>query len=383
LGELAKKCPEMNEEVLKTINSVYDSIASANSKVFNSMLICILQLISNGQLIPFMRTDASFKILKLLDSEDDVLCKNAFGCYLFMAEAVATSEIDTVFTKKDFIDHLVLRMVKNKGRHFNALQESLLPLVILAIRDQEDNDSFEWIIEVMESFFEGEIDDSLYLVWFKTFIELSDWIYKPFLASHWNEDFAKKLASTTLEFVTQYIERESNLASDLLPTFSKLCAEFIVRRMKSSDEVKLASRLSTLLIDQLPITSSLIGSILDVTKSLPQQEKHFFDLLVSKCFTNYLTPLALFRQLVKSKLYVDNPDLDLKLLAERLINELKNEEFNDVSDYLECYKYLNQNGACDEFGLSKVLDVRNLIKDYNCFLVQQGTKSFVDYQNFW
>lgn len=116
LGELAKKCSESNEEILNTLNTVYDSIAKANPKVFNSMLTCILQLMNNGQVVPFMRTDASFKILKLLDCEDDVLSRNAFGCYLFMAQAVAGNKIDTVFSKEDFIDNLILRMVKKKGR---------------------------------------------------------------------------------------------------------------------------------------------------------------------------------------------------------------------------------------------------------------------------
>lgn len=63
-----------------------------------------------------MLTDASFKVMKLLDLEEDSLCKNAFGIYLYMAEAVAASTIETLFSGKDFINELVLRMITKKGR---------------------------------------------------------------------------------------------------------------------------------------------------------------------------------------------------------------------------------------------------------------------------
>lgn len=116
IGELNKKCPNMITELLETIDGVYDLTAKTSVQTFNSLLICILSIVNDGQIEAFMKTDISFKILKLLDSENETLCKNAFSCYLFMADAIASQKIKTQFTKGDFVDTLVLRMVKKKGR---------------------------------------------------------------------------------------------------------------------------------------------------------------------------------------------------------------------------------------------------------------------------
>lgn len=116
LGELSANCPDQIEEIFTTIDGVYDSLAKMGTAVLNAVLLCFLQMIKNDQIVAFTRTNASFKILKLLDSETDVLCKNAFGVYLFMADAKGSGKIETSFSKKEFINDLILRMVQKKGR---------------------------------------------------------------------------------------------------------------------------------------------------------------------------------------------------------------------------------------------------------------------------
>lgn len=116
LGELSKNSPELIGEILSTIDASYDSVTKMGPHILNSLLICILQMLKDNQIDAFMRTNTSFKILKLLDSENDALSKNAFGCYLFMTNAIADRKIDTLFSKHDFIENLILRMVTNKGR---------------------------------------------------------------------------------------------------------------------------------------------------------------------------------------------------------------------------------------------------------------------------
>lgn len=49
VGELSMNCPGMTEEILNTINNVYDSTMEMGLNVRNAMLLCILQLIKNGQ----------------------------------------------------------------------------------------------------------------------------------------------------------------------------------------------------------------------------------------------------------------------------------------------------------------------------------------------
>jgi hypothetical protein len=115
LGELSAKCPDQIEEIFTVIDENYDSLVKMGAQVINAMLLCFLQMIKNDQLVAFTRTNASFKILKLLDSDMDAVCKNAFEIYLFMADAKASDKIETSFSKKEFINDLILRMVEKKG----------------------------------------------------------------------------------------------------------------------------------------------------------------------------------------------------------------------------------------------------------------------------
>lgn len=125
------------------------------------------------------------------------------------------------------------------------------------------------------------------MTWAKTYIDVSDWLYKSFLPNNQNEIFSKKLASTAVKFVQSYAERESNLSVDVQATFLKLFGDFVVYHL-TSNQTRLANNLLELLIDDLPLTSSLIGYTLAETKDSPNKE--FIDALVAKALTNDKTP---------------------------------------------------------------------------------------------
>lgn len=115
ISGLIDQCPDMVEEVLTAFDEVFDSVAK-NNQILSSLLTCLLHILKNGHLEIFMQLNISFKILKLLDSNIDVLSKNAFGIYLYMADGIGSKKIDSQFTKNQFVDELVLRMCTNKGR---------------------------------------------------------------------------------------------------------------------------------------------------------------------------------------------------------------------------------------------------------------------------
>lgn len=130
------------------------------------------------------------------------------------------------------------------------------------------------------------------MAWSKAFVEVSDWLYKTFLPENWNEDFAEKLALSTLNFVQTFNERE--LPSDTRRTFQGLFGDFINRHFNYGwgDQNKLAHRLSALLIGDLPSTASTVDYVFSAAakESKQQIRKKAFEFLAAKSLVDNRTP---------------------------------------------------------------------------------------------
>ncbi|KAI6191252.1 E3 ubiquitin-protein ligase listerin [Aphelenchoides bicaudatus] len=369
LGELSSKCPDQSDEILSTVDGVYDSLVNIGPQVSNAILLCFLQMVKDGHIVEFTRTNASYKILKFLHSDLHTLCKNAFGIYLFMAEAKANDKIQTSFSKKEFINDLTLRMVTLKTTHYNALQEFLLPLIIIVIK-YEAQKPFLWILEVLDAFFEDDVPETIYLPWTKTFIDVSEWLYKTFLPANFNEHFANKLALSTLNFVQTFNEREVELPVDVRPTFQTLVGDFISRHFSHGwgEQNKVSERLCALLVRDLPSTGSTIGYILSNYNQRSEQDSksHYFDMLAAKTLVDTKTPNFLFEKLIQLQVYKDNSQLDSTLLLQKLEDVLKGANSND--SHLECYKYLKgQQTQATQQKLSEIVDLNEPTSVSSCY----------------
>ncbi|KAI6173957.1 E3 ubiquitin-protein ligase listerin [Aphelenchoides besseyi] len=397
---------EKSDEIVKVLDECYDGVSKVSLQIHGNIVACILQLIKSGNIANVMSSRLLLKIVKLLPSKHPILYRNAFGCYLYMVEAIASRKVESIFTTEQFLHELVVRMVKEKGPHFESLHECLLPLFIIAIKYAENEKPVEWMTNVLESFFEGDVSNDVYLSWCNTFVDVLDWLFKTYLSVHWNEKFASDLYDLCLKFLNVFLERNENLPTETKSTASELVGKFLVRRTIPIGDKKVDAadrynnELISKLIHTLPFSASFADSLISYCADHrePSVEK-MAKVLKAQLMESTQTPDWLFDKMLQGRDYDGNEQLNLKLFADRLIDAFKTSNSDHL---LQAYKFLRQREEAEHLKLSDVIDLTSISNIRRLFaickesggselfdveerlqLLKYYVKSGVNSQNLW
>ncbi|KAH7722238.1 E3 ubiquitin-protein ligase listerin, partial [Aphelenchoides avenae] len=120
---------------------------------------------------PFLGTRIPSIVLTHLDSADTALCRNAFECFLILAEDPRLYE--TVKIDKAIVPKLI-SLMRKKGLHWKVLESSLLPSVAVVHRHlASDAEREKWLRSTMEAFFEGDLAEVPFTSWANAFVEVA------------------------------------------------------------------------------------------------------------------------------------------------------------------------------------------------------------------
>ncbi|KAI6205844.1 hypothetical protein M3Y94_00838400 [Aphelenchoides besseyi] len=355
---------EKSDEIVKVLDECYDGVSKVSLQIHGGIVACILQLIKSGNITNVMNSRLLLKIVKLLPSKHPILYRNAFGCYLYMVEAIASRKVESIFTTEQFLHELVLRMVKEKGPHFESLHECLLPLFIIAIKYADSEKPVEWMTSVLDSFFDGEVTNDVYLSWCNTFVDVLDWLFKTYLPVHWNEKFASDLYDLCLKFLNVFLERNESLPTETKSTTSELVGKFLMRRTIPIGDKKIEAtnrynnELISKLIHTLPSSASFADSLIGYCNGHqePSVEK-MAKVLKAQLMESTQTPDWLFDKMLQRRDYDGNKQLNLKLFADRLIGAFK---ISNSDHLLQAYKFLRQREEAEHLKLSDLTSISNI-----------------------
>uniref|UniRef100_A0A914DQJ4 E3 ubiquitin-protein ligase listerin n=1 Tax=Acrobeloides nanus TaxID=290746 RepID=A0A914DQJ4_9BILA len=144
---------------------------------------------------PFLSTRIPSVVLSHLDSSDIAICRNAFECFLILAaqeKFYETCKIDKAVVPK------FVSLIRKKALHWKVLETSLLPSVALIFEHLPENSREKWLNSVIESLFDGNLEDISISSWTTVFIEVSKFC---FLNTQGNESFISQLLTKVHKFI--------------------------------------------------------------------------------------------------------------------------------------------------------------------------------------
>lgn len=112
----------------------------------------LLKKLITTDVSPLFGTRIPAFILQHLDANDTLLCRNAFECFLVVAndpKFFETVKVDKAVVPK------FLSLVRKKGLHWQVLETSLLPSISIIYDNLADDQKLKWLKSILESFFDG------------------------------------------------------------------------------------------------------------------------------------------------------------------------------------------------------------------------------------
>ncbi|CAD5229048.1 unnamed protein product [Bursaphelenchus okinawaensis] len=351
---------DKKKEIFKVLVGEFDKLSGMGPQLQSRLMKVFLVYMKLESLEDVLKTSVCGKIVKLMDSPHESVSQHAFSCYLYMANAVGSGQKGN-FSLKDFVCVPVLRMVARKASHYKSLEHCLLPLVIIVIKNAEDQPELKaWIKSLLNSFFEGEMPSNVFLSWAKALSDVIEMLNLKYLEKEYDEEVSEWVENSVVRFLQIYLTKEEDDIKENDNDLDDVALKLVLRQCSEIGEKKVEDVVNMLLEQlfyNLPKSQDFILKIWEKRDDEKLKTINFW--LQKQILEGDAKSTQLFTKFLEDGCYKSMKDLDYDKLVEGVMDTIC--ERKEITEVLfKTFVWLVKENKVEAQELFEVVDVSKL-----------------------